>query len=438
MAHIDPGDTAFLLTSTALVLLMSPGLAFFYGGFVRRKNVLNTIAMSFASMAAVGAAWLLLGYSIAFSSGPGPLDGIVGGVSFAGWRGVGAEPNALYAATVPHLAFALYQGMFAIITPALISGAVAERMRFVPYVLFSVLWSLLVYAPVAHWAWAPGGWLRGLGVLDFAGGTVVHINAAAAALVAARLVGPRRGFPRTAFVPHQVPFILLGTGLLWFGWLGFNGGSALAAGPLAAGAFATTFAAAAGAGLSWALLDLRFHGHVTAVGLASGIVAGLVAVTPAAGFVTPLAALGIGFATSLPSFLVLRWKRRLGLDDALDVFGIHGVSGIFGALATGLLATKQVNEAGADGGLALLGWQLLACLATLAYSGLASFALLKAIGRVMPLRLDEHAEFEGADLSEHGERAYAELDGVFGGPHRDTVRQADEGSGSERPRESTA
>lgn len=410
MPKVDTGDTAFVLLSAALVLLMTPGLAFFYGGLVRRKNALNTMMMSFVAMAVVGVLWLVVGYSLAFSHGAGVLDRVVGGLSWLGLRGVGAGPNADYAATVPHSAFMLYQGMFAVITPALVSGAVAERMKFRAYVLFCAGWSLLAYAPVAHWAWAPEGWLHRLGVLDFAGGTVVHINAGAAALVGAVLVGPRKGFPKAAHVPHHVPFVLLGTGLLWFGWMGFNGGSALSAGPLAAGAFVATFAAAASAGLVWTLLDLKVHGRMTAVGLASGAVAGLVGITPGSGYVGPMAALAIGAVAAGLSFFAVRLKSRVGLDDALDVFGIHGVSGVFGALATGVFASKAVNPAGADGSLGLVGVQLVACAATLAYSGLVSYGLLKLLDRLVGLRVDEQSEFDGTDISEHGERGYSDLD----------------------------
>lgn len=410
MPKVDTGDTAFVLMSAALVLLMTPGLAFFYGGLVRRKSALNTMMMSFAAMSVVGVVWVLVGYSLAFDHG-GALDRVVGGLSFLGLEGVGAEPNVELAATIPHSAFMLFQCMFAVITPALISGAVAERMKFSAFVLFCAAWSIFVYAPVAHWVWAPEGWLRQLGALDFAGGTVVHINAGAAALVAALLVGRRRGFPKSAMLPHNVPFALLGTGLLWFGWLGFNGGSALGANGLAASAFVVTFVAAAAAGLVWALLDMRAHGKITGVGLASGMVAGLVGITPGSGFVTPLSALLIGAGAGGLSFFAVRLKSRIGLDDALDVFGIHGVSGLFGALATGALASLAVNPAGADGSVKLVLLQGLASIATLAYSALASFVLLKIIGAVVGLRVDDQGEYDGADISEHGERAYADHEG---------------------------
>jgi Amt family ammonium transporter len=408
---IDSGDTTFVLTSTALVLLMTPGLALFYGGLVRRKAALNTMMMSFVAMGVVGVVWAVVGYSLAFAHGPEGLDRYIGGLEFLGLAGVGAAPNAEYAATIPHSSFMLFQAMFAVITPALISGAVAERMKFSAYVLFCVAWSLLVYSPVAHWVWAPGGWLRQLGALDFAGGTVVHINAGIAALVAALMVGPRKGFGRTVMLPHHIPFVLLGTGLLWFGWLGFNGGSALGANGLAANAFAVTFFAASAAATAWALFEQVVHGKMTGVGFASGAVAGLVAITPASGFVGPMAALLIGALASGISFMAVRAKAKLGFDDALDVFGIHGISGLFGALATGALASLAVNEAGADGSLKLVGTQALACVATLAYSGGLSYAILKVLGLTVGLRVEEADELEGVDVSEHGERAYADNDG---------------------------
>lgn len=412
MPNIDTGDTTFVLLSAALVLLMTPGLAFFYGGLVRRKNALNTMMMSFVAMGVVGVVWMLAGYSLAFSPGPEGFNAYIGGLGYLGLNGVGGDPNPDLVATVPHSAFMLFQGMFAVITPALISGAVAERMKFKSFVVFCAVWSLVVYAPVAHWVWAPGGWLRELGALDFAGGTVVHINAGIAALVAALVVGRRKGFPKMAMRPHNVPFVLLGTGLLWFGWMGFNGGSALGANGLAASAYVTTFAAAAAAALSWMLLEQWMHGKMTGVGFASGAVAGLVAITPAAGFVTPMAAMALGAVASGLSLAAVRLKTKAGLDDALDVFGIHGVSGLFGALGTGALASLAVNAGGADGSLALVGKQALACGVTIVYSGALSFGLLKVIGLTMGLRVEEPAEYEGTDTTEHGESAYVDNDGT--------------------------
>jgi Amt family ammonium transporter len=408
-ATIDTGDTALVLIGAALVLLMTPGLAFFYGGLVRGKNVVHTMLMSVACMAVVGMLWLAVGYSLAFA--PGPIPALLGGLAFAGFHGVGLAPNADLAATVPHASFALFQGMFAVITPALVSGAVVERMRVKAFLLFVALFSVAIYAPLAHWVWAPGGWLRELGALDFAGGTVVHINAAAAAVVAALVVGPRRGGKRDgtpiAPLPHNVPFALLGMGLLWFGWMGFNGASALAAGGLAAVAFANTFFAAAGAAGAWALLELQLHGKMSGVGIASGAVAGLVAITPAAGFVTPAAAALLGILAGAICLAAVRLRPRLGLDDSLDVFAIHGVAGILGALGTGLLATPAVNEAAPAGSFALLGLQLVGVVATIAFSGVGTFAVLKLVGRITPLRAAESDELSGLDLAEAGERGYA-------------------------------
>jgi len=406
---IDTGDTAIVLVSAGLVLLMTPGLAFFYGGLVRSKNVVHTMNMSIVCMGVVGVLWAVLGYSLAFAPGGG-LDKFVGGLGWVGLSGVGAAPEPSLAATVPHLAFMLFQAMFAVITPALISGAIVERVRLKAYMLFVALWSLVVYAPVAHWVWAPGGWLRGLGALDFAGGTVVHINAAAAAVVGAVLLGKRRGLRAPTVLPHNVPFAILGAGLLWFGWLGFNGGSALAANGLAAYAFANTFFAPAAAALAWGLAELFLHGKMSGVGLASGAVAGMVAITPAAGFITPAAALFVGAVAALLSFGAVRLRPRLGLDDSLDVFAVHGVAATFGALATGVLATKVVNEAGADGSLALLGVQAVGVVVTFAWSGGLSFLLFKLVGLITPLRVDEQDEWGGLDQSEAGERGYVTAD----------------------------
>ena len=407
---VDTGDTAFVLMSCALVLFMTPGLAFFYAGLVRTKNVLNTLLMSFVALAIVGVQWVLFGYSLAFAPNEGAMLPFVGSFAWFGLQGVGAEPNADLAATIPHTAFMLFQGMFAVITPALISGAVVERMKFRSWLLFLVLWSTLVYAPVCHWVWAPGGWLRSLGALDFAGGTVVHISAGVAALVAAIMIGPRRGSPRNAARPGNVPFALLGAGVLVVGWMGFDGGSALGANGLAAAAFVTTFAAAASAALAWSALEMWKHGKVTGVGLASGLVAGLVGITPAAGYVTPLAALVIGLGAAGASFLAISMKTKVGVDDSLDVFGVHGVSGIFGALATGLFATVTVNSAGADGlfygNPKLLLIQAAGVGATLVWSGALSFGLLKIIDMTLGLRVDKNSELEGLDLAENGELAY--------------------------------
>ncbi|HSN92445.1 MAG TPA: ammonium transporter, partial [Anaeromyxobacteraceae bacterium] len=389
---------------------MTPGLAFFYGGLVRSKNVVHTMLLSIVCMALVGVLWALVQYSLAFSPGPGALDKVIGGLSWAGLRGVGGAPEPSLSATIPHAAFMLFQAMFAVITPALISGAIVERVRVKPYVLFVGLWSLVVYAPVAHWVWAPGGWLRGLGALDFAGGTVVHINAAAAAIVAAVVLGKRRGLRTPSVLPHNVPFAILGAGLLWFGWLGFNGASALAANGLAAYAFSNTFFAPAAAATAWALAELFRYGKMSGVGIASGAVAGMVAITPAAGFVTPLSGIVLGAVAGFASFGAVRIRPRLGLDDSLDVFAVHGVGATVGALLTGVFATTAVNSAGADASLALLGKQALGVAVTLVFSGAVSFGLLKLVARVTPLRADEQDEWAGLDQAEAGERGYIYTD----------------------------
>ncbi len=417
--QVDSGDTAFVLLCAGLVLLMTPGLAFFYGGLVRSKNVVHTMILSLVCMALVGVLWALVSYSLAFSPGPGGLDAFVGGLSWVGLRGVGAEVAKDLAPTIPHSAFMVYQTMFAIITPALISGAVVERVRLKPFILFAGIWSVVVYAPVAHWVWAPGGWLHRLGALDFAGGTVVHINAAAAAVVFAIVLGKRRGLRTPSVLPHNVPFAILGAGLLWFGWLGFNGGSALGANGLAAAAFGNTFFAPAAAALAWGLAELLFfHGKMSGVGLASGAVAGLVAITPAAGFVTPLAAMGLGALAGLAALAAVRYRPRLGLDDALDVFAVHGVAATLGALATGVLASKAVNADGADGSLRLLGIQLVGVLATFAWSGGLSYGILRLVGTLTPLRADEQDEWSGMDMAESGERAYITTDLESGSDQR--------------------
>lgn len=407
---VDTGDTALVLVSAGLVMLMTPGLAFFYGGLVRAKNVVHTMNLSIVCMAIVGVLWATIGYSLAFAPGPGALDRVVGGLRWAGLAGVGDAPEPSLAATVPHSAFMLFQAMFAVITPALISGAVVERMRIKAYVLFVALWSLVVYTPVAHWVWAPGGWLRNLGVLDFAGGTVVHVNAAAAALVGAVVVGRRRGLRAPTVLPHSVPFAILGAGLLWFGWLGFNGGSALAANGLASTAFANTFFAPAAAAAAWGLAELLLHGKISGVGLASGAVAGMVAITPAAGFIRPGASLVLGAVAALASFGAIRLRPRLGLDDALDVFAVHGVAATLGAVLTGALATTSVNAAGADASLALVGKQALGVAVTLVFSGALSYGLYRLVALVTPLRADEQDEWTGLDQAEAGERAYLSTD----------------------------
>lgn len=404
---MDKADTAWILVSTALVLLMTPALGFFYGGLVRSKNALNTLMMSVVSLGFVGVSWALLGYSLAF----GPGSGWSGGLSRALLSGVGLEPQG----TIPHLLFMGFQGTFAIITAALISGAIVERMRFGPYLAFLTLWGLLVYAPVAHWVWG-GGFLGRLGALDFAGGTVVHVNAGAAALVAAFVLGPRKDYARQAILPHNVPFTLLGAGLLWFGWFGFNAGSALSAGGPAALAFVNTLFAPTATLVVWTLLDLARTGRATAVGAATAIVVGLVAVTPAAGYVGPLSAILLGGVAAFPSYFALLWRARTRLDDSLDVVAAHGLGGTVGALLTGVLAQKAWNGA-ADGLLfgnpRQLAVQALSVLAVMAYSGLATFGLLRLVGAFVVLRAGVRDEGMGLDVTQHGEEAYARGEGAI-------------------------
>jgi Amt family ammonium transporter len=405
---IDSGDTAFMLMSSALVMLMTPGLAFFYGGMVRGKNVLGTMMQSFMAVAIISIQWIVIGYSLGF----GPDKGhVIGGLEWIGLRGVGMAPNPDYAATIPHQAYMIYQCMFAIITPALITGAVAERMKFKTYLVFMLLWSTLVYDPVAHWVWGTGGWLRNMGALDFAGGTVVHISSGVAALVAALMIGRRRGYPNTPMPPHNLPYTLLGTGLLWFGWFGFNAGSAVTAGTASTGAFTATHVAAASAALGWVMMDWLVRGRPTALGAASGAVAGLVAITPASGYVGPLSAIVIGAAAGCVCFLAVMLRAKTTVDDSLDVFGVHGTGGTLGALMTGLFAQKAVNAAGADGlffgGAALFRAQAVAVLATWVYSAAVTYALLRILDMTMGLRVRAEQEDEGLDVAEHGESAYA-------------------------------
>jgi len=405
-AAIAGADVAWMIAACALVLLMTPALAFFYGGLVRSKNALNTMMMSFAALGTIGVAWALLGYSLAFGAG-GPW---IGDLSFAFLRGVGLEARG----TIPHLLFMAFQGTFAIITAALISGAVAERMRFGAYLLFINLWMLAVYAPVCHWVWGDG-WLAGLGALDYAGGTVVHVNAGVAALVAAVVLRPRRDYARQALLPHNVPFVLLGAGLLWFGWFGFNAGSALAADSAAALAFVNTMLAPAAALVAWMLLDRLTTRKMTAVGAATGIVVGLVAITPAAGFVSPMAALAIGLIAALPSYVAVMTRPRTRLDDSLDVAAAHGLGGLSGALLTGVFAAAAWG--GADGLFTGNPRQLLIQLAAVAavalYSGGASWALLKLVGLAIPLRVEAGQEGTGLDVPLHGEEAYSHGEGAI-------------------------
>ena len=405
---MNSGDTAWVLAASALVLLMTPGLAFFYGGLVRRKNILSVLMQCFMMICLITIQWVVLGYSLSF--GP-DVKGWIGNLSWMGLNGVGQEPNADYAATIPHQVFMIFQAMFAIITPALILGAFAERMKFSSFCVFSLLWATLVYDPICHWVWGVGGMLRMQGALDFAGGTVVHINAGVAALATALVLGRRKGYPDRMSPPHNLPFAVLGAGLLWFGWFGFNAGSALGANGLAGNAFITTHIAASAAGLTWALLDWKINNHPTMLGMITGAVAGLVAITPAAGFVSPVDAIWIGAGVSIICYFFVSFvKVKFGYDDSLDAFGVHGIGGIWGALATGLWANKAVNSAGADGlfygnpGQFLI--QAKAVLVTLVYSFVVTFVLLKVIDAVMGLRVSEQDETIGLDLTQHREAGY--------------------------------
>jgi len=404
MAKIDTGDTAWLLVSCALVLLMTPALALFYGGLVGRKNVLSTIMHSMAAIPILSIKWALFGYSLAFGSS---YYGLIGGTDFIGMKGLAGEVHG----TVPALAFAAFQMMFAVITPALISGAFAERMKFSAYIVFILLWSTLVYDPVCHWVWGEGGWLLKSGALDFAGGTVVHLTAGVSALVCALVIGKRVGYPKHRSLPHNLTMCVTGAALLWFGWFGFNAGSALGSGQLAAVAFMATHLGAAGGAVGWVIVEWIHRGKPTALGLASGLVAGLVGITPAAGFVAPWAAVVIGLAAGLACYGGVLLKDRLGYDDALDAFGVHGIGGLAGALLTGVFAEKALNEAGADGLLsgnaAQLGTQCIAVLASGLYALVITFGILKLIDATIGLRVAENDEREGLDLTLHGEQGYA-------------------------------
>ncbi|MBR8837257.1 MAG: ammonium transporter [Stigonema ocellatum SAG 48.90 = DSM 106950] len=432
-------DTGFVLIAAAMVLLMTPGLAFFYGGFVRSRNVLNTLMMSFVAIAIVGISWILWGYSLAFAPNVSAIGHAIGSLDWAfidpgkvkldtsGYLPHFPYEDALkvadpkysdmtsYAPTIPHQAFMIYQAMFAIITPALISGAIAERMNFTAYSLFVLLWSTFIYSPLAHMVWAKGGFLGingGLGALDFAGGTVVHISSGVSALVAAIVLGSRKTYPDRLSPPHNVPFILLGAGLLWFGWFGFNAGSALASGGLATSAFVATNTGAAAAALMWLILEKVLRGKPTAVGIATGAVAGLVGITPAAGFVTPVGAILVGAITAFACFYAVSFKHKLHLDDALDTFPVHGVGGTVGAILTGIFATKAVNSAGADGLLFGNPKQLLiqieAVLVSYIIAAVGTWIILKILDATVGLRINEEAELQGMDINEHGEEGYNE------------------------------
>ncbi|MDP4092096.1 MAG: ammonium transporter [Bacillota bacterium] len=412
---IDTGDSAFMFISTVLVFIMTPGLALFYGGMVRKKNVLGTMMHSFVIMGLVSIQWVIIGYTLAF--GPDTGHGLLGNLSFLGFSGVAGDPSS-YATTIPHVLFAFFQMMFAIITPALITGAFAERIKFPVFLVFILLWSTFIYDPLAHWVWGSGGWLAKLGALDFAGGTVVHISSGVSGLVAAIMIGKRRGHGKVAMTPHNIPFVLIGASLLWFGWFGFNGGSALAMNGLAMSAFATTNTAAAAALLSWVIIEWVHHGKPTLLGAATGAVVGLVAITPAAGFVGIMPSIIIGLLVSpLCYFGVSVVKAKLGYDDALDAFGCHGIGGIWGAIATGLFADPAINSYAQHKGLFLGGGftqvliQLLAVGVTIALAVVGTFVILKVISLFTKLRVSEKEEEEGLDISQHGEDAYPDFSG---------------------------
>ncbi|MGD0335552.1 MAG: ammonium transporter [Candidatus Omnitrophota bacterium] len=408
---INGADTAFVLISTAFVMLMTPGLAFFYGGMVRRKNILSILMQCFVILCLLTVHWMLFGYSLSFA----PSKGFWGGLSWFGLNGVGIEPFSGYSATIPHQAFMIFQAMFAIITPALIIGAFAERMKFSAFLVFSILWATFVYDPLCHWVWGMGGWLRNLGVLDFAGGIVVHTSAGIAALVVALAIGKRKNLEHNTPVPHNLPFVALGTALLWFGWFGFNAGSALAANGLAVSAFVATNAAAAAAGLTWALLEWVRNGKPTMFGAVTGSIAGLATVTPASGFISPSSALIIGVFASILCFIgVAVIKPKFGYDDSLDAFGVHGLGGILGTLATGLFASKAINAAGANGLFAgnprqfLI--QLIGVVAAVAYTFVVTYIIYKFVDIFFRIRVSEKEEAMGLDLTQHRERAYTVLE----------------------------
>lgn len=415
-AKIDTGDTAWMLVSSAFVMLMTPGLALFYGGMVRAKNVLNMIMQSLIALAVVTVIWVVVGYSLSFAKG----SPFLGSLEWLGLRGVGQGVNGDYSPTFPHLVYMVYQMMFAIITPALISGAIAERMKFSTYVAFISLWLLVVYCPIAHMVWGVGGYLRNMGALDFAGGTVVHMSSGYSALVLCIMLGKRKTDPSEDLRPHNLPMTLIGTALLWFGWFGFNAGSATSSGGLAGSAFVVTHCAAAMAALTWVALEWIVLKQPTALGFATGAVAGLVAITPASGFVGPLSSLAIGVGVSLISFYAIRLKNKLGYDDTLDVFGVHGIGGTWGAIATGIFASVAVNSAGANGlthggGFGLLGKQLIAVVITMVYAPLATFIIASVLKAVMGLRAGVNEEEAGLDLALHGEAGYSGPESSGGG-----------------------
>lgn len=405
---MNTGDTVFVLMSAALVMLMTPGLALFYGGMVRSKNILGTLMQSFFILAVISLEWALWGYSLSFGPDHG---GIIGGLSWVGLTGVGMTPSPDYGSTIPHLAFMVFQCMFAVITPALITGAFAERVKFSAFMLFILLWATFVYNPLAHWVWGVGGWMGRMGALDFAGGTVVHISSGISALAAALIIGKRLGYGSTAYIPHNLPMTLLGAALLWFGWFGFNAGSALAADGLAASAFVATHLGSAGAALSWIIFEWVHRGKPTTLGVASGAVAGLVAITPASGFVGPMPAIIIGLVAGVLCYGGVLLKARLGYDDSLDVVGIHGVGGTWGALATGLFASTAINPGGADGlffGNPYQLWiQLVSVAATMVFAFVMTVIILKGVDLMVGLRITEEEEEKGMDVVLHNETGYS-------------------------------
>jgi len=411
---MNTGDTGWVLTSSALVLLMTlPGLAFFYGGLVRRKNVLSVLMQCLIILCVITLQWVLFGYSLTF--GPDTGQGIIGGLDWLGLRNVGGQPNTDYAATIPHYAFMIFQCMFAVITPALIIGTYAERIKFSAFLAFTLLWATFVYDPLGHWVWGTGGWLRNLGALDFAGGIVVHTSSGVSALVLALLIGKRIGMERQHFAPHNLPFTVMGGALLWFGWFGFNAGSALSANELAATAFVTTTVATAAAGLTWALIEWQQNGAPTALGAVTGAVAGLVAITPACGFVNPMNAIFIGIIVSFLCYIAIaKVKSYFKYDDSLDVFGVHGVGGIWGTIATGLFAEKAVNDAGANGlffgGAQQLLIQCVLVVVTVVFAAAMTWIIFKLVDAVIGVRVEKTKEIVGLDLTQHSESAYTLVD----------------------------
>lgn len=431
---VDTGDTSFILVSTAIVLLMTPGLALFYGGMSRKKNVLSTIMYSFIAMGIISLQWAFFGYSLAF--GP-DLGHIIGNLQWFGLNGVGLDPNPDYAPTIPHQVFMVFQMVFAIITPAIISGSVAERMRFPAYLIFIVAWATFIYDPVAHWVWGVGGWLRELGALDFAGGTVVHIISGVSGLMAALVIGKRKGYGSEPMIPHNLPMTVLGAALLWFGWFGFNAGSSLSAGSLTAAVFVNTHLATAAAMMSWVIVEWLRHGKPTVLGAVSGAIAGLVAITPACGFVTPMSSIIIGLVVSVICYFgVSVVKAKLGYDDSLDAFGIHGIGGTWGALATGLFASKAVNEAGNNGlfygNPDQLVTQLIGVAASWAIGAVGTFIILKVINVFTKLRATDEEQEAGLDITQHGEDAYSDL-AMAGSPFSGGMVASPVGAGAVKP-----